>query len=124
MKTAVGGLWTNLQNPEEQNQRARLHRRARKPLPVPSPQCSTTWGQEDCTAITPASPLDEDTPPEVKIVLKSFLAKGPVLKLEVKIDPSVMGGMIVPIEEKYVEMSVNTKIQKVNGAVREIFQKC
>ncbi|KAJ1066638.1 hypothetical protein K5549_002540 [Capra hircus] len=67
---------------------------------------------------------DEDTPPEVKIILKSFLAKGPVLKLEVKIDPSVMGGMIVPIEEKYVEMSVNTKIQKVNGAVREIFQKC
>ncbi|MXQ96740.1 hypothetical protein E5288_WYG020477 [Bos mutus] len=52
---------------------------------------------------------------EVKAVLKSFLSKGPALKLEVKMDPSVMGGMTVPIGEKYVEMSANTKIQKLSS---------
>uniref|UniRef100_A0A8C6CK13 Uncharacterized protein n=1 Tax=Moschus moschiferus TaxID=68415 RepID=A0A8C6CK13_MOSMO len=58
----------------------------------------------------------EATPTEVKTVLKSFQSKGPALKLEVKIDPSVT--------EKYVEMSANTKIQKLSSVVREIFQKC
>lgn len=46
------------------------------------------------------------------------------MKLSVKIDPSVRGGMNVPIGEKYVEVSASTKIQKLNSIVREIFQKC
>ncbi|XP_057594923.1 ATP synthase subunit O, mitochondrial-like [Hippopotamus amphibius kiboko] len=56
-------------------------------------------GEVPCT-VTTASPLDEATLTELKTVLKSFLSKGEVLKLEVKIDPSIMGGMIVRIGEK------------------------
>ncbi|XP_032273676.1 ATP synthase subunit O, mitochondrial-like [Phoca vitulina] len=56
-------------------------------------------GEVPCT-VTTGSPLDEATLTELKTVLKSFLSKGLVLKLEVKPDPSVMGGMIVRIGER------------------------
>ncbi|KAJ8792359.1 hypothetical protein J1605_019915 [Eschrichtius robustus] len=79
----------------------------------------------DITAKEKFSPLtsnliNEATLTELKTVLKSFLSKGQVLKLEVKIDPSIMGGMIVRIGEKYVDMSAKTKIQKLSKAMRAI----
>ena len=77
-------------------------------------------GEVPCT-VTTASPLDEATLTELKTVLKSFLCKGQVLKLEVKVDPSIMGGMIVRIGEKYADMSAGTKIQKLSRAMREVF---
>ncbi|KAM7247975.1 hypothetical protein CapIbe_000014 [Capra ibex] len=84
-----------------------------------STMMSVHRGEVPCT-VTTASPLDEATLTELKTVLKSFLSKGQVLKLEVKIDPSIMGGMIVRIGEKYVDMSAKTKIQKLSRAMREI----
>uniref|UniRef100_A0A7N5P315 ATP synthase peripheral stalk subunit OSCP, mitochondrial n=1 Tax=Ailuropoda melanoleuca TaxID=9646 RepID=A0A7N5P315_AILME len=77
-------------------------------------------GEVPCT-VTTASPLDEATLTELKTVLKSFLSKGQVLKLEVKTDPSIMGGMIVRIGERYADMSAKTKIQKLSRAMREVF---
>lgn len=84
-----------------------------------STMMSVHRGEVPCT-VTTASALDEATLTELKTVLKSFLSKGQVLKLEVKIDPSIMGGMIVRIGEKYVDMSAKTKIQKLSRAMREI----
>ncbi|XP_035584134.1 ATP synthase subunit O, mitochondrial-like [Zalophus californianus] len=57
-------------------------------------------GEVPCP-VTTGSPLDEATLTELKTVLKSFLSKGQVLKLEVKTDPSIMDGMIVRIGERY-----------------------
>ncbi|XP_038201191.1 ATP synthase subunit O, mitochondrial [Arvicola amphibius] len=76
-------------------------------------------GEVPCT-VTTASPLDEAVLSELKTVLKSFLSQGQILKLEVKTDPSIMGGMIVRIGEKYVDMSAKTKIQKLSQAMREM----
>uniref|UniRef100_A0A8C0MGF4 ATP synthase peripheral stalk subunit OSCP, mitochondrial n=1 Tax=Canis lupus familiaris TaxID=9615 RepID=A0A8C0MGF4_CANLF len=70
-----------------------------------STMMSVHRGEVPCT-VTTASPLDEATLTELKTVLKSFLSKGQVLKLEVKVDPSIMGGMI---------------IQKLSRAMREVF---
>uniref|UniRef100_A0A8C9PKI7 ATP synthase peripheral stalk subunit OSCP, mitochondrial n=1 Tax=Spermophilus dauricus TaxID=99837 RepID=A0A8C9PKI7_SPEDA len=75
-------------------------------------------GEVPCT-VTTASPLPEAVLSELKTVLKSFLSQGQVLKLEVKTDPAIMGGMIVRIGEKYVDMSTKTKIQKLTQAMRE-----
>ncbi|XP_047421017.1 ATP synthase subunit O, mitochondrial isoform X2 [Sciurus carolinensis] len=75
-------------------------------------------GEVPCT-VTTASPLPEAILSELKTVLKSFLSQGQVLKLEVKTDPAIMGGMIVRIGEKYVDMSAKTKIQKLSRAMRE-----
>nr|KAF6377236.1 ATP synthase peripheral stalk subunit OSCP [Myotis myotis] len=77
-------------------------------------------GEVPCT-VTTASALDEATLSELKTVLNSFLAKGQVLQLKVKTDPSIMGGMIVRIGERYVDMSAKTKIQKLSKAMREVF---
>ncbi|KAM6177906.1 ATP synthase peripheral stalk subunit OSCP, mitochondrial [Rhynchocyon petersi] len=75
-------------------------------------------GEVPCT-VTTASPLDSASLSELKTVLNSFLSQGQVLKLEVKTDPSIMGGMIVRIGEKYVDMSARSKIQKLSRAMRE-----
>ncbi|XP_036288659.1 ATP synthase subunit O, mitochondrial [Pipistrellus kuhlii] len=85
-----------------------------------STMMSVHRGEVPCT-VTTASALDEASLTELKTVLKSFLGKGQVLKLEVKTDPSIMGGMIVRIGEKYVDMSAKTKIQKLSKAMREVF---
>ncbi|GAB1300437.1 ATP synthase subunit O, mitochondrial [Apodemus speciosus] len=75
-------------------------------------------GEVPCV-VTTASPLDEAVLSELKTVLKSFLSQGQTLKLEVKADPSIMGGMMVRIGEKYVDMSTRSKIQKLSKAMRE-----
>uniref|UniRef100_A0A2K6UHV0 Oligomycin sensitivity conferral protein n=1 Tax=Saimiri boliviensis boliviensis TaxID=39432 RepID=A0A2K6UHV0_SAIBB len=76
-------------------------------------------GEVPCT-VTTASPLEEATFSELKTVLKSFLSQSQIFKLEVKTDPSIMGGMIVRIGEKYVDMSAKTKIQKLSKTMREV----
>uniref|UniRef100_A0A096NEI4 ATP synthase peripheral stalk subunit OSCP, mitochondrial n=1 Tax=Papio anubis TaxID=9555 RepID=A0A096NEI4_PAPAN len=76
-------------------------------------------GEVPCT-VTTASPLEEAILSELKTVLKSFVSQGQVLKLEAKTDPSITGGMIVRIGEKYVGTSVKTKIQKLGRAMREV----
>lgn len=53
--------------------------------------------------------------------MEKYLNKGQVSKLEIKIDPSSMGAMIIRIREKYDDRSVKTKIQKLNRAMGEIF---
>ncbi|XP_032272666.1 ATP synthase subunit O, mitochondrial-like [Phoca vitulina] len=85
-----------------------------------STMMSVPRGEVPCT-VTTATPLDEATLTELKTVLKSFLSKGQVLKLEVKTDPSIMGGMIVRIGERFADMSAKTKIQKLSRAMREVF---
>ncbi|XP_043823065.1 ATP synthase subunit O, mitochondrial-like [Dromiciops gliroides] len=72
-----------------------------------STMMSVHHGEVQCS-VTTASTLDEATLSELKTVLNSFLSKGQVLKMEVKTDPSIMGGMIVRIGEKYVDMSART----------------
>ncbi|KAK2527179.1 Atp5o [Columba guinea] len=64
-------------------------------------------------------PLDDASLTELKSALNGFLAKGEILKLETKTDPSILGGMIVNIGEKYVDMSTRSKIQKLTKIMRE-----
>ncbi|XP_032973508.1 ATP synthase subunit O, mitochondrial-like [Rhinolophus ferrumequinum] len=77
-------------------------------------------GEAPCS-VTTTSLLGEATLSELKTVLKSFLSKNQVLKLEVKTDPSIMGGMIIHIGEKYVDMSAKTEIQKLSRVMQEVF---
>ncbi|KAB5576857.1 hypothetical protein PHYPO_G00203330 [Pangasianodon hypophthalmus] len=69
--------------------------------------------------LTTAQPLDEANLAELKVALNGFLAKGETIKLETKCDPSILGGMIVSIGDKYVDMSTKSKIQKLTKLIRE-----
>lgn len=71
-------------------------------------------------SVTTAQSLDEANLTELKTTLNGFLAKGETLKLEVKSDPSILGGMIISIGDKYIDMSTKTKIQKLSRIMREV----
>ncbi|XP_054829345.1 ATP synthase subunit O, mitochondrial [Eublepharis macularius] len=70
-------------------------------------------------SVTTAQPLDEVSATELKTALNGFLTKGEILKLELKTDPSILGGMIVNIGDKYVDMSTKSKIQKLTKIMKE-----
>ncbi|XP_075920662.1 ATP synthase peripheral stalk subunit OSCP, mitochondrial [Petromyzon marinus] len=63
--------------------------------------------------------LDAATLAELKTVLTGFLKQGEVLKLQTKTDPSLMGGMLVNIADKFVDLSVKAKVQKLARLLRE-----
>ncbi|XP_055072212.1 ATP synthase subunit O, mitochondrial [Misgurnus anguillicaudatus] len=83
-----------------------------------SKMMSAHRGEVTCS-VTTAQPLDEASLAELKVALNGFLAKGETIKLETKSDPSILGGMIVSIGDKYVDMSTKTKIQKLTKLIRE-----
>ncbi|XP_075053316.1 ATP synthase peripheral stalk subunit OSCP, mitochondrial [Mixophyes fleayi] len=75
-------------------------------------------GEVECSVIS-ASPLDEASLTDLKSALNGFLAKGESLKLETKADPSLLGGMVVSIGEKFIDMSTKTKIDKLSKIMRD-----
>ncbi|NP_001003843.1 ATP synthase subunit O, mitochondrial [Danio rerio] len=83
-----------------------------------SKMMSAHRGEVTCS-VTTAQPLDEASLAELKVALNGFLAKGETIKLETKSDASILGGMIVSIGDKYVDMSTKTKIQKLTKLIRD-----
>lgn len=81
---------------------------------------SASRGEVVCEVIT-AKPLDADNKGKLESALKSFLKKGQTIQITTKVDPSIIGGLIVSIGDKYVDMSVASKIKKytdiINAAV-------
>lgn len=44
--------------------------------------------------------------------MKSFVKSNETVQLTAKVDPSILGGMVVSIGDRYVDMSVANKIKK------------
>lgn len=74
-------------------------------------------GEVVCEVIT-AKPLDADTKNKLESALKGFLKKGQTILLTAKVDPSIIGGMVVSIGDKYVDMSVVSKIKKYTDLIQ------
>ncbi|XP_057661960.1 ATP synthase subunit O, mitochondrial [Diorhabda carinulata] len=68
-------------------------------------------GEVSCEVVT-ARDLDADQKQKLLGVLKSFVKSNQTIQLSTKVDPSIIGGMIVSIGDKYVDMSVASKIKK------------
>ncbi|TNM98694.1 ATP synthase subunit O, mitochondrial [Takifugu flavidus] len=83
-----------------------------------SKMMSAHRGEVICS-VTTAQPLDAANLAELKVALNGFLQKGETIKLETKTDPSILGGMVVSIGDKYVDMSTKTKIQKLSKLIKE-----
>eukprot|EP01136_Pigoraptor_vietnamica_P019922 Opistho-1_new@68111 len=86
---------------------------------------STTFGkimrahrkEVECT-VTTAKALDEASMKKVEAAVSSFAGQGQTLSITYKVDPAVIGGVIVNIEEElYVDLSVATKINKLTQAL-------
>ncbi|XP_011155824.1 ATP synthase subunit O, mitochondrial [Solenopsis invicta] len=67
-------------------------------------------GEVVCEVIT-ANPLDTDTKSKLESTLKRLMKKGQTILLTTKVDPSIIGGMIVSVGDKYIDMSVASKIK-------------
>jgi len=75
-------------------------------------------GEVLCT-VTTAKALDPAYLKDLTTALEAFLKKGEVLKLSTKVDPLLIGGMVVNIGDKYVDMSTATKIKTYTNLIKQ-----
>ncbi|KAG0711678.1 ATP synthase subunit O, mitochondrial [Chionoecetes opilio] len=69
--------------------------------------------------VTTAKPIDAATMKELEVTLKAFVKTTETIKLTSKVDPAIIGGMLVSIGDKYVDMSMATKINRYNSLLQE-----
>ncbi|XP_065837658.1 ATP synthase subunit O, mitochondrial-like [Oscarella lobularis] len=75
-------------------------------------------GEVECT-VTSAKSLTSDNLKSLQESLRGFIEKGQTLKMNTKTDPSLIGGMIVEIGDKRIDMSIFSKIKQLTGLLRE-----
>lgn len=56
---------------------------------------------------------------ELEVTLKKFAKKGEHVLLNYKIDPSIIGGMIVSVGDKYVDLSTASKLKRYSDVLKE-----
>lgn len=64
-----------------------------------------------------AKELDASQKQKLEGVLKSFVKPNESVFITTKVDPSIIGGMIVSIGDRYVDMSVASKIKKYTDII-------
>ena len=69
--------------------------------------------------VTTAKALDSSQQKELQAVLQGFLKKGNKLQLDLKVDPSLVGGMIVELGDRYVDLSIASKLKLYSQIVKE-----
>ena len=69
--------------------------------------------------VTTAEGLDRTEIEQITAGLKKMLATGQSLVLEEKVDPSIISGIIVDIGDKHVDMSVLSRVRKLQQIVRD-----
>lgn len=70
--------------------------------------------------VTTATELSPQRAKELDAVLRGFVAQGEVPVVRHKVEPSILGGVVVDIgEDRYIDMSVATKIKKISALLME-----
>ncbi|XP_055715937.1 ATP synthase subunit O, mitochondrial [Phlebotomus papatasi] len=75
-------------------------------------------GEVVCEVIT-AKPLDDAQRKQLENSLKAFLKPNETILLTSKVDPSIMGGLIVSIGDKYVDMSISKRVNKYTALISQ-----
>lgn len=68
------------------------------------------------TTVIPLPPAEEK---ELKETLQEILGQGKKVKLEQKIDPSILGGLVVEFGQKVFDMSIKTRAKQMERFLRE-----
>ncbi|XP_077977147.1 ATP synthase subunit O, mitochondrial-like [Glandiceps talaboti] len=79
---------------------------------------SSHRGEVVCVATT-AQPLDVKELKNLEDAIKGFLKQGESLKLETRVDPKIIGGIVVNIGDKYVDMSTASKVRRYTSLLKE-----
>jgi len=75
-------------------------------------------GEVQATVVS-AKPLSASDMKELKSTLEGFLKKGESLMLSTEINPALIGGMTVAIGDKFVDMSMATKIKTYTNLLKQ-----
>ncbi|KAJ7394306.1 ATP synthase subunit O, mitochondrial [Desmophyllum pertusum] len=79
---------------------------------------SAARGEVLCS-ITSAKELDASQLKELQTAMKGFVKPTETLKIETKVDPVLIGGMVIEIGDKRIDMSMATKIKNITNVLRE-----
>lgn len=74
-------------------------------------------GEVVCEVVT-AKALDPAMVKEVEGTIALFLEKGQKSKMTYKVDPAIVGGMVVSIGDKYADMSIASKMNKYTDLIK------
>ncbi|XP_022148716.1 ATP synthase subunit O, mitochondrial-like isoform X2 [Momordica charantia] len=69
--------------------------------------------------VTTVIPLPPEEEKELKETLQDIIGQGKKVKLEQKIDPSILGGLVVEFGEKVFDMSIKTRARQMERFLRE-----
>ena len=79
---------------------------------------SAHHGQVSAT-VTTAKALDAQQLKELTAVLQVFLKKGNTLQLDTKVNPALIGGMVVVLGDRYIDLSLASKLNAYTNIVKE-----
>lgn len=69
--------------------------------------------------VTTVIPLPPEEEKELKETLQDIIGQGKKVKLEQKIDPSILGGLVVEFGQKVFDMSIKTRAKQMERFLRE-----
>ncbi|XP_020088582.1 ATP synthase subunit O, mitochondrial [Ananas comosus] len=69
--------------------------------------------------VTSVIPLPAEEEKELKQTLQDILGQGKTVKVEQKIDPSILGGLVVEFGQKVFDMSIRTRAKQMEKLLRE-----
>ena len=74
---------------------------------------------EVSASVTTAKPLSAAELKDLTSVLGTFLKKGNKLQLESKVDAHLIGGMVVVLGDRYIDLSIASKLKTFENIVKE-----
>lgn len=77
----------------------------------------TAFRGEATADVTVAEPLSDKNLDALKVALKSAIGRD--VSLNVKIDPAIIGGLIVKVGSRMVDSSLRTKLNSIKNAMKE-----
>ncbi|XP_065862033.1 ATP synthase subunit O, mitochondrial [Euphorbia lathyris] len=69
--------------------------------------------------VTSVIPLPPEEEKDLKLTLQEIIGQGKTVKLEQKIDPSILGGLVVEFDLKVFDMSIKTRAKQMERFLRE-----
>jgi len=69
--------------------------------------------------VTTAKQLDAQQLKELSAVLQVFVKKGNTLQLETKVNPALIGGMVVSLGDRYIDLSIASRLNAYSNIVKE-----
>ncbi|XP_031634294.1 ATP synthase subunit O, mitochondrial [Contarinia nasturtii] len=70
--------------------------------------------------VTTARALSDGQRKELQSALRKFVKSNETIQLKEKVDPNIIGGLVVSIGDKYVDMSVASKIKKYKNLIESV----